>query len=448
MSAAPRPQPVRRLFFSLRLALLFGLGGIWLTLTPLWVGFFWLGVFYNLALAALGATDAWLLRAADRVSARRELELPLSLGRPNRVVLALTPHGGFPLQAELRDEFPHAFKSDARRMIASLSSGQTTECIYHLTPLQRGSYRFGALVVRFTGRLRLLVLQRRFPLETQVKVYPNILETKKHRLLAQRHQLTQMGLRPVRRRGTGLEFESLRHYVPGDPPSKLDWKASARCRTLISRQYQLERNQRLLILLDSGRTMASRGMGLSKLDYAVNAAMLLAYVATQQEDRVGLMTFADDVLSYLAPGKGSGQLKEVMELLYRLQPRPIESDYRRAFLTVAQRLRQRSLLVLFTDLIDPDSSKRIISQITPLLRNHLLLCVALSDYEWGDLIRAVPQESGDLYRQAVAISILEDRKKALAMLAARGVLTLDAAPADLSVATINRYLKVKRAALL
>ncbi len=446
--ATANPPPARRLFGTLRLALFFAIGAIWFALTAFWSFFFWVGILYNLVLIALAWVDHWLLRLADRITARRDLEVPLSLGVPNRVSLKLTHHGGSALNAQVRDEPPHQFQTDQKRLIALLHSGETTECLYHTRPRERGSYRFGALHVRFTTHLKLLVLQRRFSLAADVKVYPNIFETKKYKLLAQRRQLNQMGLRPVRLRGTGLEFESLRNYVLGDELRRVDWKASARRQSLITRQYDVERSRNLVLLIDAGRTMASRGTGLSKLDHAVNAAMLLAYVGAQHDDRIGLMTFADEVLSYLAPGKGAGQLDRVMESLYILRPRLAESDYRRAFLTAAQRLRKRSLIILFTNLIDPDSSERIITNLIPLLRNHLLLCVALNDYEWVELIRAIPQATVDIYRQAVAVSILEDRKNALAKLSARGVLTLDATPTDLSVAVVNRYLKVKREALL
>lgn len=446
--ASAKLLPARRIFGSLRLTLLFGVGGIWFALSPFGEIFFWIGVLYNLALIALTGVDALFLRSADRVTAHRDLELPLSLGALNRVSIKLTHHGGSVLNVYVRDEPPHPFQTDPKELFANLHAGETDERTYNVTPMERGSYHFGALNVRFTTFLKLLVLQRRFALETDVKVYPNIFATKKYKLLSQRQQLNQMGLRPTRMRGAGLEFESLRNYVPGDEPRRLDWKASARKQSLITRQYDVERSRNLVLLIDAGRTMTSRGDGLSKLDHAVNAAMLLSYVAVQHDDRIGLMTFADDVSQYLAPGKGTGQLDRVMESLYALQPRLIESDYRRAFLSVAQRLRKRSLVILFTDLIDPDSSERIITHLTPLLRNHLVLCVALSDYEWIELIRAIPEETKDIYRQAVTVSILEDRKSALAKLSARGVLTLDATPTDLSVAVVNRYLKVKREALL
>jgi uncharacterized protein (DUF58 family) len=423
-------------------------GALWFLLAPLQDFFFWIGLLHNLSLVALVGVDLSWLRAADRVTARRELTVPLSLGEPNRVSVKLIHRGGSALRAEIRDEPPYLFQINRKELAIDLKRGETAECLYSVTPLERGSYQFGALNVRFVTLLKLLVLQRRFALETDVKVYPNIFATRKYKLLAQRRQLTQMGLRPTRLRGTGLEFESLRGYVPGDEPRHIDWKASARKQSLITRQYDVERSRHLILLLDAGRTMASRGEGLSKLDHAVNAAMLLSYVAVQHDDRIGLMTFADELLTYLAPGKGAAQLDHVMESLYALQPRRVESDYRRAFLAAAQRIRKRALILLFTDLIDPDSSERIIRHITPLLRNHLVLCVALSDYEWVDLIRATPQDTSELYRQAVAVSILEDRKSALAKLSARGVLTLDATPTDLSVAVVNRYLKIKREALL
>ncbi len=448
LSTKTKKMPTRRLFGSLRLTLLLSLGAFWFFLALLHEFFFWVGILHNLVLVALVGVDMTLLSNGDRVSAKRDFTLPLSLGVPNRIVVTLTSHSNLSLHTQIRDQAPYAFQMDPKELKILLKTGEPAECLYYVTPLERGHYHFGPLNVRFTTFFKLLILQRRFALDIEVKVYPNIFATKKYRLLAQRQQLTQMGLRRTRLQGTGLEFESLRNYVPGDEPRRIDWKASARKESLITRQYDIERSRNVILLLDAGRTMASRGTGLSKLDHAVNAAMLLSYVAVQHDDRIGLLTFADHVLDYVAPGKGVAQLNHVMESLYALQPRRVESDYRRAFLATSQRIRKRSLIILCTDLIDPESSERIIASITPLLRNHLLLCVALSDYEWVDLIRAVPQETAELYRQAVAISILEDRKNALAKLAARGVLTLDAAPQDLSISVVNRYLKIKREALL
>lgn len=439
-----KPLPARRLFPTLQLSLLLALGAAGFGASTFLPDLFWVSLLYNLGLGAAVALDIRKVRGGDQVSTKRELDLPLSLGASNPVTLTLNNKSHFPLYLQIRDEMPHPFEFDHKLIQTDLAPGTTDAAHYHITPLERGLYQFGALNIRFSTNWKLVTLQRRYALEEEVKVYPNITDTKKHKLLAKRQQLSQMGLHTMKFKGGGMAFESLRNYVPGDELRHMDWKASARRGRLITRQYQLERGQNLMVLLDVGRTMASRGEDLSKLDHAVNAAMLLSYVAVQQEDRVGMMAFADEVMSYLPLGKGEAQQQKVMDMLYALQPQQVESDYRRVFLEGAIRLRKRSLIVLLTDLIDPDSSARLIAHILPLVRKHLVLCVALSDYEWLDLIDRVPQDAREVYQQSVAISMIEDRKMALAKLSSYGVLTLDATPKDLSVAVVNRYLKLKR----
>ena len=248
----------------------------------------------------------------------------------------------------------------------------------------------------------------------------------------------------MRLRGRGTEFESLRDYQPDDELRWVDWKASARRGNLVARDYDIERSQQIMLVLDMGRPMASLLDYMTKLDHAINASVMLTYVSAQSNDRVGLMAFADEVVSYMPPGKGSGQLPLVLDQLYPLQPRQLESDYRGAFAYLANRLRKRALIVIFTDLIDPDSSRRLMDNLSLLHPRHLVLCVALSDYELKQILSGAPADLTGLYQQAMATAVLEDRQLALAHLHQRGILTLDAAPSDLSVAVVNRYLAIKR----
>jgi uncharacterized protein (DUF58 family) len=437
-----------RILFGHRFLVLLAVGALWFVFALFWVPFFWLGLFHNLFLVALALVDRTLLGSAEQVRVVREFNEPLSLGASNLIRILVSHNGTTPLQLEVRDEPPLDFGVDKRQLTFKILPGGKREIFYHVTPYKRGLYRFENLNVRYVSPFQLLILQKKFDQPQEARVYPNMLEAKKHRLLAQRNQLTQMGLRVSRHRGGGMEFESLRDFVPDDELRKVDWKASARRGSLVAREYNVERSRNLVMMLDCGRVMASFDGDLTKLDHAVNAAMLLTYASVQHDDRVGLLTFADDVIGYLPPGRGKGQMDSVVDKLYGIQPEAIEPDYRRAMLFMSHRLKKRSLIVLFTDLVDPDSSHRLIRSLSILRKKHLVLCVAIRELEWDQRMVSAPQSEDDLYRQAVAISVLEDRKRALLQLASTGVHTLDATQNDLSIQVLNRYLKIKQEAML
>jgi uncharacterized protein (DUF58 family) len=420
-------------------------GGLLLMAAPVGPVFLWAALAVDLVLAILLTVDALLLRRAHDIVVHREHEEILSLGATNRVTLVADNPTGTAFRITLRDTLPDQCEETGPYTGGGLLPAfGTFEHVYHLTPLQRGAFSFGRVCLRVKTGLGLWLLQRE-PLEgTPFKVYPNIRQTKQQHLLSRRMRARQMGLRAMRLRGQGQEFESLRDYLPDDELRRVDWKASARRGNLVTRQYDVERSQQILLVLDLGRAMASRLDYMTKLDHAINACVLLTYVSAQAQDRVGVMAFADEIVAFMPPGKGAGQLSAVLEQLYPLQAHPVESNYREAFSFLAHHQRKRSLVIIFTDLIDPDSSKRLIDHLSLLHPQHLVLCVALSDFELKELLTGVPANHTGMYQQAIATAVLEDRQLALAQLHQRGILTVDAAPSDLAVAVVNRYLAIKR----
>ncbi|MHB9024412.1 MAG: DUF58 domain-containing protein [Armatimonadota bacterium] len=421
-----------------------GIAGLCLMAAPLYPPLLPAAIGLDVLLAVLLVADAALLRRAMTVTARREHEDILSLGASNLVTLLVENPTPFTFRLTLRDALPDSFESAEYTGAGKLAPYATFQLAYHITPLQRGEYRFGPLTIRLKTSLGLWIGQRAFELDDRIKVYPNIQQTKQQHLLSRRLRSRQMGLRALRLLGQGMEFESLRDYLPDDELRRVDWKASARRGNLVTREYDIERSQQIMLVLDLGRAMASHLDYMTKLDHAINASVLLTYVAAQAQDRIGVMAFADEVVTFMPPGKGAGQLPLVLDQLYPLHPRQLESNYRDAFTFLAQRQRKRSLMVIFTDLIDPDSSKRLLNSLSLLHPQHLVLCVALSDYELKGILSGAPANHTGMYQQAVATSVLEDRQLALAQLHQRGILTVDAAPSDLSVAVVNRYLAIKR----
>ncbi len=418
--------------------------GACLTVAPFFPPLRYLALALNAVLAVLLVADALWLRRAEALRGTRKHEEILSLGAANLVTVTVENPTPFPFRIAVRDSLPDQGESDRYADAGSAPPFDAFAFSYHLTPLKRGEYAFGPLMARLKTPLGLWIAQRELAPGSAVKVYPNILQTRQQHLLSRRQRTRQMGLRAMRLRGRGMEFESLREYLPDDELRRVDWNASARRNTLITREYDIERSQQIMVVLDLGRTMASHLDYMTKLDHAINATVLLTYVAAQAQDRVGVMAFADEVVSYLPPGKVSGQLPLILDQLYRLQPQYVEANYRDCFTFLAHKLRKRALVVLFTDLIDPDSSRRLMDNLALLHPEHLVLCVALSDFELKDILSGAPPDFTGMYQQAVAHTVLEDRQLAMATLHQRGILTVDAAPSDLSVAVVNRYLAIKR----
>jgi uncharacterized protein (DUF58 family) len=426
---------------SLVLSIPLGLG----VLTPAFLGVAAAG-----ALALLAATLADFGGAAPPrdLDVERRHEPRLYLGADNPIELVVRNRGRRAVGVRLRDTPPTAFQSSAIFANGSVAPASVGSFHYTTRPLERGTYRFGPLVLRWRSPLGLLWRQRTYPLGEEVAVYPNLREVQKYDLLARKGLLQEMGLRSTRYLGRGTEFESLRDYRRGDEYRRINWKATARRHRPITAQYETERNQRLILMLDLGRMMLTRVAGMTRLDAAVNTALLLAYVALAHGDRVGLLAFDETVRAYARPGRGRPHFYHLVEQLYAIRARPIEPDYAAAFTRLRGDLRGRALIALFTDLADPDSARVIASHLASLARHHLPMCVALADPSLDERARLVPASGREVYEKVVAALRSDERVAILDALRHAGVLTVDAPLDRLTPATINRYLELKERALL
>jgi len=310
-------------------------------------------------------------------------------------------------------------------------------------PVRRGAYRFGDVTVRYPTLLGLLRRQQTYPLAREVKVYPNLRDVKRYDLALRRGQLEEVGLRRTRQFGVGTEFERLRDYHPDDDYRRINWPATARRHRPVTVDYQVERAQNVLIMLDVGRLMNGAIGPLTKLDHGVNAALLAAYVCLQRGDNVGLLTFADRVTLYLHPRGGKGQFHAMLESLYNVAAQETESDYRVAFAHAEQRLRRRALVVTFTEIIDADASRALVTMLSRLATRHVAVCATMRDPVIDAMAALRPDGSPEVYRRAVALTLDERRRVTLETLKGRGVIPIDV-PADrLTPAVINAYLDLK-----
>jgi uncharacterized protein (DUF58 family) len=304
-------------------------------------------------------------------------------------------------------------------------------------------YNFGNFSLRWQGPLGLLVRQARIQAAGSVKVYPNLLDVQRYDLLLKRNRLQEMGLRHSRQRGEGTEYERLREYLPDDDFRRIDWNATARRNRPITIEFETERSQNIFLAIDTGRMMQSPVERIAKLDYVINSALLLTYVAIGKGDKVGLLTFADQVGAFLSAGQGKGQFYKALELLYAIRPHPVEPDYHTGLSYLALKQRKRSLIVVFTDLSEGRSMDTLVRHAVMLQRTHLVLVVTIADPDVHSAAHQQPDNSLSAYQRAIAGQILEDRRLALDRLRQQGVLVLDAPANRLSTDVINRYLKLK-----
>ncbi|MCX7993980.1 MAG: DUF58 domain-containing protein [Fimbriimonadales bacterium] len=422
---------------------LLGLGGLVALLGAARPEFLGLTLLIDLLVILAITVDAFTLPRAETFRVQRRHERVLSLGAANRIELRLEHVLTTSRRARLRDEPPPLCDYDRREFVLTLLPDQPAQVAYHLTPRYRGEARFEDVFLRVEGQFGLTERDYRLPAREIAPVYPNLLQMREYDLLRHRGRLQQMGFRQLRLRGRGTEFESLREYTPDDEFRRIDWKATARRGKPIVRDYQTERSQNVILMLDAGRNMLAEVEGKRKFDAVLNTALMLAYVSVQMDDKVGALVFADEIDIFSPPQRGRTQVSKLVEALHNAQPRMVESDYLYAVTYLAKRWRKRSLIALFTDLIDPDASRMVLHAMGTLARQHLCVAITVSDPRLHALSQRTPNTPADLYRRTVAIQTLDDRLAAMRTLEHMGVHCIDAEPDTLVANLVNYYLQVK-----
>lgn len=411
-------------------------------------GMEWLGWAYALLILILFFVDWRVTGSLDRFDVERIHENKLSLGVQNAIKLHVRNRSRRGTRLRVRDEAPEEFHIETRVMEGNVTPLGMWNHIYHVQPLRRGDYTFGNITLRWLGPLGLVYRQGTVQAKKSVKVYPNLMDVRKYDLMLRKNRLQEMGLRHTRMFGEGTEFERLREYLPDDEYRRINWKATARRHRPVTVQYQTERSQTVIAVLDTGRMMQSPVADIAKLDYAVNAVLFLGYVATGKGDRVGVMSFADDVSHYLAPRQGRGQFYRMLEVLYAVDAQQVEPNYRKALTYLAVKQRRRALVVIFTDLSSGASLDSLVAQVSLLARSSLPLVVTISDPDVHTAADQIPVNTLSAYQRASAAHMLDERRLVLDTLRKRGVLTLDVPANQLSLAVINRYLELKGKTLL
>lgn len=440
--AAEIPGRLRGLYVTRRAAL-FALAPV--VLVP-WLPAFWawtVSLGWLVGLGALITRDIANAPGPGDVVAVRESPVKFSIGVANPVVLTVTNGSDEPAFVTVRETPPPGFEGERAAGPVSIPPRGEWVCRLSFTPPSRGHFEFGPAVVRSAGLLGLAGRQFDACGPESAKVYPDITAVHTYALLARRGTLHEIGVRAARFAGVGTDFESLRDYVDGDDYRDIDWKATARRGAPVVRSFEAERSQTIVLAVDAGRLMTPYVGGLTKLDRAVNAALLLAYLATRSGDSVGLLVFGRDVHTFVPPRKGHRQFLAVLEALYAVEGAVEEPDYAGALRYLSTRVRRRSLVVLFTELVGTEPSRRLLGVLQAISRRHLPLVMTQRNREIERLSAEIPGTESHAFRAAVATDLLHDKAAALARLTAGGSLVVDVEPERLSTAAVNRYLEVK-----
>ncbi len=432
--------PAPRLFVALWVVAGLALvASIWPSLAPAW----WTAL---AALGTLALLDALAARRMAVPEIEREVASSLPVGVKREVTLRLHNRGSRHSRGEIYDHHPLAVEARGLPQPFSVAPGQFTELRYGIIPVERGEILFPGVQLRLDSPLRLWHRDAKTATASNSHVYPNFAAVAKYVMLAMDNRLSQMGILKRRRRGEGQDFHQLREYRRGDSQRQIDWKATSRMRKLISREYQDERDQEVVFLVDCGHRMFTKDDALSHFDHTLNAVLLLSYVALRQGDAVGLGTFSGEQ-RWLRPAKGQGQLNNVLNTVYDLQPTTQAPDYSEAVTQFLLRQKKRSLVVVITNLRDEDSED-LLPALHLLKKRHLVLLASMQERALGDALEGSVEDFDDAVRVASTHRYLESRRRAFEDVQASGILALDVPPDQLSVSLVNRYLEIKRSGML
>jgi uncharacterized protein (DUF58 family) len=379
----------------------------------------------------------------EPVKMRRIMSDRFSNGDDNNVELQITNKYPFRIHARIVDEIPEQFQARRFSLQSVINSREEKTINYVLRPVERGVYEFHAIRLFAKSPLQLLV--RRVTQETnqKVKVLPSYFLLKQFELQAHSSNLVDSGSKKIRKIGHSLEFEQIKEYVTGDDIRSINWKATARKGQLMVNNFTDERSQQIYCIIDKGRVMKMPFEGMTLLDYAINASLILSRVALIKQDRAGLITFDENIGNFLPADRKAGQMSAVLETLYNQQTKFQESDFEKLFAVIRTRVTQRSLIVLFTNFESLTSLQRQLPYIRAIARNHLVLVVFFENTELRTITEKDAYNMEELYIKTIAEKFAYEKRQIVKELQQHGIFTILTAPKHLTVDTVNKYLDLK-----
>jgi uncharacterized protein (DUF58 family) len=412
-------------------------------------------MFYNAAwyvlyiLLAFLIIDTLLLFASGKkIVGNRIMSEKLSNGDENEIKIAINNQYSFPIYSKIIDEIPFQFQQrnfEVKRKIKALGKDNYT---YLLRPTERGEYSFGNLNIYAASPLRLVSRRFTYNKNQMVPTYPSYMQLRKYDLMAFSNNLFQYGLKKIRRIGHTMEFEQIKDYVQGDDLRTINWKATAKKSQLMVNQFQDEKSQNVYMIIDKGRVMKMPFNGLSLLDYAINATLVLSNVILKKQDKAGMFTFSKKVENRVVAEKRQSQMQQIMESLYNIKTDFFESDFSRLYIDVKKHINQRSLIMLYTNFETLDGLYRQLPYLKGIAKNHLLVVVFFNNTELDELIQQKANTVQEIYDKVIAEKFAFEKRLIVNELRKYGIYSVLTKPENLTLDTINKYLEIKARGIL
>ncbi len=409
-----------------------------------------LSIITALFFVALGmvVVDLILLFKQKGISASRLLPEKLSNGDDNPIEITLQNDYNFSTDLLLIDELPFQYQKRDFEISTQLKKQDQKKIKYTLRPLERGEYYFGNLNIYVNSPIGLVTRRFQFAKDAMVPNYPSFLQLRKYMLLAFSNKLFEYGLKKIRRIGHTMEFEQIKDYVSGDDIRNINWKATAKRNHLMVNQFQDERSQPIYSVIDKGRSMKMPFEGLSLLDYAINATLVISNVALKKQDKAGMFTFSRKVENKVVAERRPSQMNKILETLYNVNTDFSESDFSRLYIDIKRSLTQRGLLLLYTNFETLDALHRQLPYLQAIAKNHLLVVIFFENTELNKLTNIEASNTFDIFQKTIAEKFMYEKKLIVNELQKHGIQSILTAPEHLTINTINKYLEIKARGLL
>jgi uncharacterized protein (DUF58 family) len=389
-------------------------------------------------------TDFYLLyRQKDGVGAERIIGERLSNGDENKLSIQLKNNYDYKIYCTVLDELPYQLQERKWSRELQISANAEMVLEYFIRPQERGDYNFGNINVYVDGPLKLARRRYIFNRERSVKVYPSYIQMRRYQLHAIGSHLQETGVKRMRKLGHSMEFEQIKEYVRGDDYRTINWKATARHGNFMANTYTDERSQQIYCIINKGRVMKMPFEGMTLLDYAINASVVLSNVALQKQDKAGLITFAQQLDAFIPADKKPIQINTILETLYKQQTNFLEPDFEKLFSVVRNRITQRSLLVLFTNFESFESLERELPSLKKLAHYHLLMVVFFENTELKELTESKATGTEDIYIRTIAEKFRHEKKLIAKELQKHGIISVLSTPQKLTINSLNKYLELK-----
>ncbi|OBX27086.1 uncharacterized protein (DUF58 family) [Gelidibacter algens] len=384
----------------------------------------------------------------DKIVGQRLLPDKFSNGDKNEVEINIISAYPFAIYLTIIDEVPIQFQERNFKLHLNITPKKEEHIAYTLKPTERGEYHFGNLNIYASSKIGLVAKRFRFDADAMVPTYPSFKQLRKFELLNINHNLQDYGVKKIRRIGHTMEFEQIKDYVIGDDLRTINWKATAKKNSLMVNQFQDEKSQPIYSIIDKGRVMKMPFEGLSLLDYAINATLVISSIALKKHDKAGMLSFSKKVENMVVAQRRSSQMRFILESLYNVKTDYFESDFSRLYANIKRHITQRSLILLYTNFETLDSLNRQLPYLKAIAKNHLIVVIFFKNTELNSIVNEKAATIQQVYDKVIAEKFAFEKRLIVQELKKYGIYSILTTPENLTIDTINKYLEIKSRGLL